>query len=89
MIVLISRKIKHKFFKLKNPSAFMLTCRRHTVDAPQTMTLTMVQTFDEQEGSIRPFPERYGIISLILEKALFSPFFGFWFRLSSQNGFLL
>jgi hypothetical protein len=89
MIVLISREFKHKFFKVKNPSASMLTCRRHTVDTPQTMTLTMVQTFDEQEGSIRPFPERYGIISLILEKALFSPIFGFSFKLSSQNGFLL
>ncbi len=69
MVSLLSWKIYQYFFEPRTPSASMLTCRRHTVDTPQTMTLTMVQTFDEQEGSIRPFPERY------LEKAKIVPLF--------------
>jgi hypothetical protein len=40
------------------PSASVLTCRRHAVDKPQTLTQTLTQTLIEQEDRREAFLSR-------------------------------
>jgi len=75
MASLRSWKIYQYFFKPKNTSASMLTCRRRAADMTQTLTQTMPLTLNKQEARRGVFPGGSGINTILLEKAEILPFF--------------